>query len=70
MSDRVIVVDGDATLLYTRDGDPFDVIAVSRVTGVKGEAETAYRYGDVNITRANLGISEILTSDIDSIIGG
>lgn len=77
MIDDVVIVDGDANLLTQidgdaslseqTDGDPMDVLEVSAVTGVKGEAETDYRTGNVNLTRANLGITEIETTDIDSV---
>ena len=78
MIDDVVIVDGDANLLTQidgdaslseqTDGDPMDVLEVGgAVTGVKGEAETDYRTGNVNLTRANLGIAEIETTDIDAV---
>ena len=76
MIDDVVIVDGDANLLTQidgdaslseqTDGDPMDVLEVG-VTGVKGEAEETYRTGNVNLTRANLGIAEIEETDIDSV---
>lgn len=76
MIDDVVIVDGDANLLTQidgdaslseqTDGDPMDVLGVG-VTGVKGEEETDYRTGNVNLTRLNLGITEIEETDIDSV---
>ena len=39
-------------------GDKWDVTAGSGVTGVKGNKETTYRQGNVNITPANIGALE------------
>ncbi len=39
---------------YTVDGK-WDVLAASAVTGVKGNSETTYRQGNVNITPSNIG---------------
>jgi hypothetical protein len=42
---------------------------VNTVTGVKGDAEAAYRTGDVNITKANIGLGNVNnTSDLDKPI--
>ena len=43
-----------SNVYYTIDGK-WDVLASSSVTGVKGEVETSYRQGNVNITPANIG---------------
>lgn len=43
---------------YTVDGK-WDVLASSGVTGVKGGAETSYRQGNVNITKANIGLGNV-----------
>lgn len=43
---------------YTVDGK-WDVLAASGVTGVKGGAETSYRQGNVNITKANIGLGNV-----------
>lgn len=59
-------IDGDASLSEQTDGDPMDVLEVG-VAGVKGEEETDYRAGNVNLTRSNLGIAEIEETDIDSV---
>lgn len=64
---KTVVIDGDLSLNTGIDGETVDVLEVSRVTGVKGEAETEYRWGDVNLTRANLGIYEIEQTDIDAV---
>lgn len=66
---EVVVVDGDLTLSEDIDGEFTDVIDVSPVTGVKGEAESTYRRGNVNLTRANLGVLNIEQTDIDSVTG-
>lgn len=66
---KKVVIDGDMTLLSSTDGETTQILEVSRVTGVKGEAETEYRRGDVNITRANLGIFDITEAEIDSVTG-
>ena len=60
-------IDGDLDLNTDIDGEITDILEVSKVTGVKGEAETTYRTGNVNLTRANLGIAEIEETDIDSV---
>lgn len=44
--------------------------ALARVTGVKGDAESSYRTGDVNLTPEDLGIDEEyaklgVVSDVD-----
>lgn len=67
LTGEVVVVDGDLNLTTDIDGEITDVLEVSMVTGVKGEAETDYRKGNVNLTRANLGITEISTTDIDAV---
>ena len=42
---------------------------VNTITGVKGNAETDYRTGDVNITKANIGLGNVNnTSDLDKPI--
>lgn len=43
-----------SNVYYTVDGE-WDVLAASTVTGVKGNAETSYRQGNVNLTPANIG---------------
>lgn len=36
------------------------------VTGVKGEAETSYRKGEVNITKANIGLGNVVNKGMDA----
>lgn len=43
-----------SNVYYTVDGK-WDVLAASAVTGVKGNKETTYRQGNVNITPENIG---------------
>lgn len=44
-------------------------IATNRVSGVKGDSETSYRTGNVNITKANIGLGNVNnTSDADKPI--
>lgn len=50
-------------LMSADDKSKLDNIEVgaqkNTVTGVKGSAETAYRHGDINITKANIGLSNV-----------
>lgn len=53
---------------YTADGY-WDAIAGTNVTGVKGSEESAYRQGNVNITKANIGLGNVdNTSDANKPI--
>lgn len=53
---------------YTADGY-WDCIAGTSVVGVKGSAESSYRKGNVNITKSNIGLSNVdNTSDADKPI--
>lgn len=46
-----------------------DIAKTGGVTGVKGDAETAYRKGNVNITKENIGLGKVdNTSDLDKPI--
>lgn len=47
-----------ANVFKTFDGF-WDVLAGSPVTGVKGNSETSYRRGNVNITKANIGLDNV-----------
>ena len=50
-------------------GEVMDVAKTGGVTGVKGDAETAYRKGNVNITKANIGLDQVdNTTDLDKPI--
>ena len=44
---------------YQLVGDVAGEKVVFPVTGVKGEAEANYRHGDINITKANLGLENV-----------
>ena len=61
-----------AGLMSASDKSKLDGIAagaqVNAVTGVKGNSESSYRVGDVNITLANLGYSVASTSDVESYL--
>lgn len=47
----------------------WDVLAGTPVTGVKGNAETSYRRGNINITKANIGLDRVdNTADSDKIV--
>lgn len=48
-----------SNVLYTADG-MWDVTAASMVSGVKGDAETEYRQGFVNITKENIGLENVV----------
>ena len=65
----VVIVDGDATLLNNVDGEAQNILEIAKVTGVKGENETDYRWGDVNLTRENIGVLNIEQIDIDTVTG-
>lgn len=53
---------------YTADGY-WDCLAGTSVVGVKGSAESSYRKGNVNITKSNIGLSNVdNTSDADKPI--
>ena len=56
------VIPAGANVYKTSDGY-WDILAGTPVTGIKGESETVYRRGNVNITPANIGA---LASDGDS----
>ena len=43
---------------YTPAEMPAAIRSISKVSGVKGNAETEYRTGDVNLTAENLGIDK------------
>ena len=45
--------------VYKNSDGQWDVLAGSPVTGVKGSAETAYRRGNVNITKENIGLENV-----------
>jgi len=52
----------------TADGK-WDVLAGSPVTGIKGDGETTYRKGNVNITKENIGLGNVdNTADADKSV--
>lgn len=52
------VIPAGANVYKTSDGK-WDVLAGSPVTGVKGNSESSYRRGNVNITPANIGLGNV-----------
>ncbi len=46
--------------VYRTDDGFWDVLAGSPVTGVKGDAETSYRRGNVNITAEDIGLGNVI----------
>lgn len=49
---------------YTADGH-WDCLPGSSVMGVKGEAESSYRRGNVNLTKADIGLENVLNVSIN-----
>lgn len=45
--------------IYKTNNNKWDVLAGSPVTGVKGDSELDYRRGNVNITKANIGLGNV-----------
>jgi hypothetical protein len=45
--------------VYKTTGGKWDVLAGSPVTGVKGNSESSYRRGNVNITKSNIGLGNV-----------
>ena len=58
---EIILTGTDGTTNKVTDSTATSV--TGGVTGVKGEAESSYRTGEVNITRENLGLGTISTHD-------
>lgn len=55
--------------VYKTTGGKWDVLAGSPVTGVKGNSESTYRRGNVNITKSNIGLGNVdNTSDANKPI--
>ncbi len=46
--------------VYRTDDGFWDVLAGSPVTGVKGDAETSYRRGNLNITAEDIGLGNVI----------
>ncbi len=51
--------------VYRTDDGFWDVLAGSPVTGVKGDAETSYRRGNVNITAEDIGLGNVIKNITD-----
>lgn len=45
--------------VYKTVGGKWDVLAGSPVTGIKGNSESSYRRGNVNITKGNIGLGNV-----------
>lgn len=57
--------------VYKTAGGKWDVLAGNFVSGVKGSEEVAYRTGNVNITKANVGLDNVAnTGDSDTPVQG
>lgn len=52
------VIPAGSNVYKTSDGY-WDVLAGSPVTGIKGNSETSYRRGNVNITKNNIGLGNV-----------
>lgn len=53
------VVPAGTNVYYTADGY-WDCMAGSPVTGIKGSSESSYRRGNVNLTKADIGLGNVL----------
>ena len=58
-----IYVDLSTDIAYRWSGNTYVEISKSIVTGVKGNAETNYRIGNINITPTNIGLSNVVNLD-------
>ena len=58
-----IYVDASTDIAYRWSGSTYIEISKSIVTGVKGDAETDYRIGNINLTAANIGLSKVVNLD-------
>lgn len=57
-----------ANVYKTADGK-WDILAGTPVTGIKGNSESSYRKGNVNITKANIGLGNVdNTADKDKSV--
>lgn len=57
------VIPAGSNVYMTAQGK-WDILAGSPVTGVKGDSESVYRRGNVNITKANIGLPNVRNEDI------
>lgn len=58
-----IYVTTDTDLAYRWSGSTYVEISKSIITGVKGDAESNYRIGNVNLTAANIGLGNVVNLD-------
>lgn len=58
-----IYVTTDTDLAYRWSGSTYVEISKSIITGVKGDAETDYRVGNVNLTAVNIGLGNVVNLD-------
>lgn len=58
-----IYVTTDTDLAYRWSGSTYVEISKSIITGVKGDAESNYRIGNVNLTAANIGLANVANLD-------
>ena len=65
-----IYVTTDNDLTYRWSGTTYIEISKSIITGVKGDAETDYRIGNVNLTAANIGLGNVVNLDQSKAIKG
>lgn len=67
-------VGGSAGLMSATDKEALDNMAGGSVTGVKGDSESTYRTGNVNLTAANIGAAasshEHVFTDVDTVGSG
>ena len=52
--------------VYKTTDSKWDVLAGSPVTGIKGDSESSYRKGNVNITKANIGLGNVDNESLGS----
>lgn len=57
------------TDIYMTDSGSWDCLVGSNVTGVKGNAETNYRQGNVNITKEDIGLDKVQNISPSEIVG-
>lgn len=66
---------GDTTVAYLRDDSlcinrAIEALRLTTVTGIKGNAESSYRQGNVNLTAANIGAKPTQTAVSDPTASG
>lgn len=57
---------GAGANVYKTAGGKWDVLAGTTVSGIKGDAETTYRTGNVNITKENIGLGNVPNVSTDN----